>query len=259
MSILLSLNSSSSNFIVLQSAEAGNGVSSQGKRWFVKKNSLLAWSGNYLKINETEKFNKMLKLSGNGKFVLTSPGSIVQIDLKENEKILVNPLSVIAYSSPNETMQSTKTESEGESQDTDEVVDPSVKYFVDLSIPKVSTMTRFSFYFSKITSFVKSKLKENQIELSLTGKASTSTSSTTTPTTTTNQDTQQQLSNVVISITSAITKFTRFIRLSIGRLITGSKTDYMVEFKGPKTLLIHNNLKLKDSLLTDKEIEQLSR
>ncbi|GMF00597.1 unnamed protein product [Ambrosiozyma monospora] len=198
----------------------------------------------------------MLKLSGNGKFVLTSPGSIVQIDLKENEKILVNPLSVIAYSNP-ETTQSTKTESE--THDKDVTVDPSVKYFVDLSIPKVSTMTRFSFYLSKITSFVKSKLKENQIELSLTGKSNTLTSSTTTPTKTTSQGTQQQPSNVISGITSTITKFTRFIRLSIGRLITGSKTDYMVEFKGPKTLLIHNNLKLKDSLLTDEEIDKLSR
>mgnify|MGYP003362191341 FL=1 len=91
MSLLLGLNSQNANFAVLHVCAE--------KRWVVKEDGLSIWPNNGLEIHPIPSLSRFVQVSGNGKFAISSPGTIIQIQLAEGENICLNPRAIVGYTS----------------------------------------------------------------------------------------------------------------------------------------------------------------
>ncbi|VEU20655.1 DEKNAAC101590 [Brettanomyces naardenensis] len=312
MSILLSLNSQNANYSIIKTKDTG-------EQWIVKRDSLIAWSGNHLDISTTSRLSQVAQIKGEGTVAVASPGQISQIDLSEGESILLNPRSIVAY------------RTEGESfEDAADELSSGAKSLVDMSIPKVRVLSKIRYYYglagewvggrwNSLRRFVKERTKQPAKEDIATVKdavvreaavkeeingsekvsplehadstavkdisaspsspsASSSTSSSPTPSPayqtflkivcrtgnilkTASFSTGRALKRISISTGIALKKFTltaaNKLSLLIGNIASGSRQNYFIEFKGPKTLLIHNAVNLKSEVLTKEEINKL--
>lgn len=121
MSLLIAQNSQNSNFAVVETNKT---------KWLVKKNSLFAWSGTSIKPSAS-KHSKLAQITGDGTFVVSSPGQITQLVLDQNESIQVNSNVILGFTfdaqHASDIVNSTKN---------------STKSFVNLSIGKVPLSTR---------------------------------------------------------------------------------------------------------------------
>lgn len=89
MSLLIAQNSENSNFAV---------ANTEKSNWFVKRNSLFAWSGPSIK-PYSKKSSKLALMKGEGTFIISSPGQLIQLNLNENENIEINADVLVAYTS----------------------------------------------------------------------------------------------------------------------------------------------------------------
>lgn len=106
MSFLMANNAQNSNFAILDNTKAN---------WVVRRSSLFAWSGPSIKPSTISKAGQSLLMKGDGTFIISTPGQIIQVDLTENESIQVNTKTIVAYTSNSKSESVPSLESEIES------------------------------------------------------------------------------------------------------------------------------------------------
>lgn len=106
MSFLMANNAQNSNFAVLDNNRSN---------WIVKRSSLFAWSGPSIKPYAITKDSQRILMEGEGTFIISTPGQIIQVDLDENEAIQVNTKTVVAYSSDSNALSLPHLESDFQS------------------------------------------------------------------------------------------------------------------------------------------------
>ncbi|ODV84951.1 hypothetical protein CANARDRAFT_199767 [[Candida] arabinofermentans NRRL YB-2248] len=193
-----------------------------GSSWVVKKDALLAWSGNHLDLDLSEKYGKLVGIKGSGSFVLSSPGQLLTVELNEGESISVNPASLLAYSTVG-------TVPVGDELKT------GIRSLVELSVPGISGLSVLSRYFSKIKSVTVGAIQRLTALVKKSAKSS-------------------ELYDQKTAFFSGL--WSRMKRSTV-KVINGSNQSYFVELKGPKTLLITNAIQLKDKILTEDEVSKL--
>ncbi|KAH3661729.1 hypothetical protein OGAPHI_005907 [Ogataea philodendri] len=134
-------------------------------------------------------------------------------------------------SSPGQTLQLSLQEGESISVSPSSVVaftgtqPTGPKSLVDFGVPGISWLTKASASWSSLKSYVSDKLKLPPV-------------------------------HVHPWLSSAFAKTGGLIKRAFNRLFTGNP-DYMIEFSGPRTLLITNGVHFKDKIMTEDEIEKL--
>ncbi len=89
MSVLLGLNSQHANFSVL--------TASDQKRWMIRQDELSVWQDDAVEIHSVRSLSKFVQVSGKGKFAISSPGNIIEIQLAKDESIFLNPHAIVGY------------------------------------------------------------------------------------------------------------------------------------------------------------------
>ncbi|QPG75283.1 hypothetical protein FOA43_002634 [Brettanomyces nanus] len=274
MSLLLSLNSQNANFSVVKS-EKGN------DSWIVRRDGLVAWCGNHLDVNLMSSISQLAQIRGEGSVAVASPGQIFKINLAEDETILLNPRSIVAYTSRFESIN----------QSADEFTS-GVKNMVDFSVPKVGILSSLDYYyewskksagaiFRKVNEKVQALISHSsrdlkstnvskrvdatselpEADLGVTPEANSKPVSESTSFLLLNPIQKQKFAVVWHRISGAVENGARVVASKIyllfGNIFSGSKERYMVEFKGPKTLLVHNAVNLKTEPLSNEEVSKL--
>ncbi|KAG7891404.1 hypothetical protein KL908_004157 [Ogataea polymorpha] len=197
LSILMANKLQNSNFTVVNVSKDTN--------WTVKRDSLVAWTGNYIDLTGE---NKLVKVAGSGKFVLSSPGQTLHLTLDDAEAVSVNPSSVVAF---------TGTPPAGP------------KSIVDFAVPGISWLARVSDSWTSLTSYVYDKFQIQKPQI-----------------------------KIHPWISSVFSQAAGSVRRTVNRLVTGNP-DYMLEFTGPRTLLISNGIHLKDKIMTEEQLEKVKK
>ncbi|KAG7703871.1 hypothetical protein KL949_003908 [Ogataea haglerorum] len=197
MSILMANKLQNSNFTVVNV--------SKDTIWTVDRDSLVAWTGNYIDLTGER---KLVKVVGSGKIVLSSPGQTLQMTLQDGETVSVNPSTVVAYT--------------GETP-----VGP--RSIVDFAVPGISWLTKVCGSWASFTSYVRDKFQIQKPQI-----------------------------KVHPWISSAFSQTAGFARRVVNRLVTGNP-DYMIEFSGPRTVLISDGVHFKDKIMTKEQIEKLKK
>ncbi|KAG7876164.1 hypothetical protein KL938_004836 [Ogataea parapolymorpha] len=197
LSILMANKLQNSNFTVVNVSKDTN--------WTVKRDSLVAWTGNYIHLTGE---SKLVKVAGSGKFVLSSPGQTLKLTLEDAEAVSVNPSSVVAFTGNTPT---------------------GPKSIVDFAVPGISWLTRVSDLWASLTSYVYEKFQIEKPQI-----------------------------KIHPWISSVFSQTAGFVKRTVNRLVTGNP-DYMIEFSGPRTLLINNGIHFKDKIMTEEQIEKLKK
>ncbi|TID29738.1 hypothetical protein CANINC_001656 [Pichia inconspicua] len=87
MSLLIAQNSENSNFAMVETNK---------DYWKLKRNSLFAWSGPSIEPHAI-KHSQFVQIKGEGNFIVSSPGQILQLILAENESIHINQSAIVGY------------------------------------------------------------------------------------------------------------------------------------------------------------------
>lgn len=306
MSLLFALKAQNSNYSVVET-----GPSNQP--WMVKRDSLVAWTGNYLNVATTSKLSRLAQITGEGKFAIASAGQISQIDLADGESILVSPRSVVAYTTDKSTIEEAGTE-----------LNSGARNLVDLSIPKVSLFESVGYYYNatkkkvsqgveylreraekqrKATLEAQKKAEAKQASLAASAqekidagveKIKEKESESVKEMVQTVTESKESIKDAAASVTQPIKetvakvdnkveanqhaaatrasvatnkttdalralwqKITTKLSLWYAKLASGANQSYMLEFKGPKTILVNNAINLKTDALTRQEIDAL--
>ncbi|KAI0463339.1 hypothetical protein LJB42_003363 [Komagataella kurtzmanii] len=209
ISLLLSSASTNANFLSLKTSEKD--------QWsVVNKSSLVAWSGNGLTVEPSE---KGLQLSGKGVFALSHPGNLFEIKLLEGESIYLAPSTIVAYDNLNPFKYQFINNR---------------KVLLDISIPEFNV-------FSKLKASINAQWKK--INAKLTSKT---------------EDVEQEL--VVKDSPKSIERANQFLGYLASfyrRFLTNKADELMVEFKGPQTLIVSNDLISNRRYFTGQELADI--
>ncbi|KAG7806517.1 hypothetical protein KL921_004914 [Ogataea angusta] len=158
------------------------------------------------------------------------------IDLIGERKLVkVAGSGKFVLSSPGQTLQLTLQDGETVSINPSSVVaytgetPAGPRSIVDFAVPGISWLTRVSDAWASLTSYVSDKFEIRKPQI-----------------------------KIHPWLSSAYSQTAGLVKRAVNRLVTGSP-DYMIEFSGPRTLLISNGIHLKDKIMTEEQIQKLKK